>query len=260
MFAISVENLSKSSLVGHNAAKGERYPALRDTLARNAPLPLSQAPQPKRLESKASALARAKAQALDSRQRRRGRRVRLNLLLTAPTTPLAKLRHLTRMRIAREEYERIIRVFPRVCVDILLTDTAGRVLLLQRTNQPAIGQWWFPGGRVHIGETRLQAAHRKLREECVLPAGELTELGSFDLFFEIDQTTYHDVTILFRRQVESGTEILIDAQASAFGWFYPEQCRDLGLNRYVIDNILVHAQPALNPASWSPRSEPCLIA
>jgi hypothetical protein len=80
MFAMSVENLSKSSLVGHNAAKGERYTALCDVLARNAPLPLSQAPQPKRLESKASALERAKAQALDSRQRRRGRRERLNLM------------------------------------------------------------------------------------------------------------------------------------------------------------------------------------
>ena len=73
MFAVTVENLSKSSLVGHNAAKGERYTALRDALTRSAPLPLSQAPQPKRLESKASALARAKAQALDSRRLEIGR-------------------------------------------------------------------------------------------------------------------------------------------------------------------------------------------
>lgn len=35
-FAISVENLSKSYFVGHNSAKGERYTALRDVLARNA--------------------------------------------------------------------------------------------------------------------------------------------------------------------------------------------------------------------------------
>jgi len=74
MFAFTVENLSKSSLVGHDVAKGERYTALRGVPACNARLPLSQAPQPKRLESKASALARAKAEALDSRQRQRGRR------------------------------------------------------------------------------------------------------------------------------------------------------------------------------------------
>lgn len=34
--AIKVENLGKSYLVGHNAAQGERYTALRDVLARNA--------------------------------------------------------------------------------------------------------------------------------------------------------------------------------------------------------------------------------
>ena len=145
------------------------------------------------------------------------------------------------MLIERKEYERIIRIFPRVCVDILLVDTNGRVLLLKRSNQPAIGKWWFPGGRVHIGETRLQAAHRKLKEECALPVGELTELGSFDLFFEIEQTTYHDVTILFRMQVTSGTKIVTDAEASSFGWFYPGQCRDLALDPYVSDNIMAHS-------------------
>ncbi len=34
--AISVENLSKSYLVGHNSAKAERYTALRDVISRNA--------------------------------------------------------------------------------------------------------------------------------------------------------------------------------------------------------------------------------
>lgn len=147
------------------------------------------------------------------------------------------------MLISKEEYERIITVFPRVCVDILLTDSAGRVLLLKRTNQPAIGQWWFPGGRVHIGETRQQAAHRKLKEECALPVGELTELGSFDLFFEIGPHTYHDVTILFHRQIPAGTQIILDSQASAMDWFHPGQCQDLGLHQYVRDNILAHLPP-----------------
>jgi lipopolysaccharide transport system ATP-binding protein len=34
--AISVENLSKYYLLGHNAAQSERYTSLRDVLARNA--------------------------------------------------------------------------------------------------------------------------------------------------------------------------------------------------------------------------------
>ena len=72
------------------------------------------------------------------------------------------------MLIEKAEYERIISVFPRVCVDIFVEDSHGHVLLLKRTNEPAIGQWWFPGGRVHIGETRFEAARRKLRERLRL--------------------------------------------------------------------------------------------
>ena len=159
------------------------------------------------------------------------------------------------MIISREEYERIVTVFPRVCVDILLTDTAGRVLLLKRNNQPAIGQWWFPGGRVYIGETRHQAAHRKLREECTLAPGELTELGSFDLFFEIDRTTFHDVTILFHRRIAAGTEIIIDAQASTYCWFKPQLCKDMGLHPYILSNILAHANQVTATLSHPPP--PC---
>lgn len=36
MKAIKVENLSKSTLVGHNSAQAERYTALRDVLARKS--------------------------------------------------------------------------------------------------------------------------------------------------------------------------------------------------------------------------------
>jgi colanic acid biosynthesis protein WcaH len=135
------------------------------------------------------------------------------------------------------EYNRIIRVFPRVCVDILVIDPEGRVLLLQRTNEPAIGQWWFPGGRVHIGETRLQAAERKLREECGISAGRLEELGSFDLFFEINGDACHDVTILFRMEASADIAVVIDAEASAYSWFRPEDCNDLKLHPYVANSI-----------------------
>lgn len=151
------------------------------------------------------------------------------------------------MLLDKAEYERIITVFPRVCVDILLTDTNGQVLLLKRTNQPASGQWWFPGGRIHIGETRLEATHRKLEEECGLEPAPLTELGSSDLFFVIEGATYHDVTLLFQRTVEAGQPIRIDAEASEYGWFDPHACKELGLHPYVLEKILMHAKPTVQP-------------
>ena len=145
------------------------------------------------------------------------------------------------MFVDQADYERFIAVFPRVCVDIFVEDSHGHVLLLQRTNEPAQGQWWFPGGRVHIGENRLQAARRKLREECAIDAPELKELGSFDLFFDLGHVQHHDVTILFKLELPRAIPIVTDHQSCNHGWFSPEDCRTLGLHEYVASNIQAHA-------------------
>ena len=67
-------------------------------------------------------------------------------------------------------YQQIWPIMPIACVDVVAHDGDGRVLLLCRAEEPAKGQWWFPGGRVHHMETRADAAARKLKEECSLAA------------------------------------------------------------------------------------------
>ena len=141
------------------------------------------------------------------------------------------------MFIEQSLYEEIIKIFPRTCVDIMVIDEQGRVLLMFRNNEPARGQWWFPGGRIYFGETRLQAAQRKIKEECGLDVTELVEISTFDLFFSSDQMTCHDVTILFKMKVFSYSEIKTDNQSKEYGWFKPEACRDLKLHSYILTSI-----------------------
>jgi ADP-ribose pyrophosphatase YjhB (NUDIX family) len=54
------------------------------------------------------------------------------------------------------------------CVGAIITDEAGRLLLIKRRNEPGAGLWSLPGGRVEPGETDEQAVVREVMEETGL--------------------------------------------------------------------------------------------
>jgi len=53
---------------------------------------------------------------------------------------------------------------PSVCVGAIAIDD-GRLLLVRRRNEPGLGSWSVPGGRVEAGETVQEAVVRELEEE-----------------------------------------------------------------------------------------------
>ncbi len=55
------------------------------------------------------------------------------------------------------------------CVGAVVRDAAGRLLLVQRANEPGRGLWSIPGGRVEPDETAEQALVREVAEETGLP-------------------------------------------------------------------------------------------
>jgi ADP-ribose pyrophosphatase YjhB (NUDIX family) len=54
------------------------------------------------------------------------------------------------------------------CVGAIITDQAGRLLLIRRGHPPGRGLWSVPGGRVEPAETDEQALVREIREETGL--------------------------------------------------------------------------------------------
>ncbi len=61
------------------------------------------------------------------------------------------------------------RAAPRVrCVGAVITDQAGRMLLIQRGHEPGKGLWSIPGGRIEPGETDQRALVREVFEETGL--------------------------------------------------------------------------------------------
>ncbi len=53
---------------------------------------------------------------------------------------------------------------PGLVASVLLL-RQGKFLIVQEGKESARGQWGLPGGRVHEGETFLDAAHREMMEE-----------------------------------------------------------------------------------------------
>ena len=71
------------------------------------------------------------------------------------------------MFIPEIEYKSILSSLPILCVDLVIINN-GKFLLLKRENEPAKGEYWFPGGRILKLETIKSAALRKVKEEVNL--------------------------------------------------------------------------------------------
>jgi ADP-ribose pyrophosphatase YjhB (NUDIX family) len=144
------------------------------------------------------------------------------------------------MYIEQALYDQILQVMPIPCVDILVVDKSDRVLLLRRKNEPAAGQWWFPGGRVLFGEKREDAARRKLKEECGLVSSEVSELGTFDIIFnDKAEKTVHSITSLFKFRVDKVGDLTLDKQSSDACWLQRETVTELSLHPFVRRLILL---------------------
>ena len=77
------------------------------------------------------------------------------------------------------------------CVGAVITDGAGRLLLIQRGHDPGRGLWSIPGGRIEDGETDEAALVREVGEETGLLVtagpliGTVTRPGPGGTEFEI---------------------------------------------------------------------------
>ncbi|HSZ32585.1 MAG TPA: NUDIX domain-containing protein [Puia sp.] len=124
------------------------------------------------------------------------------------------------MLIPAVEYGYIKEHLPIACVDLLIIHE-GKCLLLLRDNEPAKGQYWFPGGRILKNELIEHAAIRKAKEEtgldCLFEKVISVEESLFKKIgnMESDVHTINICSLVTTKDLEF---LKIDSSHSGFKW------------------------------------------
>jgi colanic acid biosynthesis protein WcaH len=118
--------------------------------------------------------------------------------------------------IPEETFGACLDALPQVCVEVLL-ERDGEVLVARRTNEPAKGEWFWPGGRLYKGEELPAAARRIAREELGVDVELVDRIGVYSHFWDSSSVSgadsRHTVNIAYLvRRTDPEAAVELDEQ------------------------------------------------
>ena len=117
------------------------------------------------------------------------------------------------------------------------------VLLVRRRNEPDAGLWGFPGGKVDLGETILDAAERELTEETGLTAVGMNLIDTLEVIRRADDggIAFHYVMAAVLCGYRGGDPVAAD-DAEEAAWHSIQLVMAGGIETSVdVDRVLVKA-------------------
>jgi colanic acid biosynthesis protein WcaH len=128
-------------------------------------------------------------------------------------------------RVSDDIFRHIVRWAPLVSLDLIIKDPEGRVLVGLRTNQPAKGCYFVPGGVIRKNETIEHAFTRILQIETGFRAAldEARLLGVFQHLYPTNRFGdpgygTHYVVLAYELPIPCRSEAIPDAQHTGFKW------------------------------------------
>ena len=126
------------------------------------------------------------------------------------------------MIIPADQYKKIIKSLPIVCVDIVIQNEKGQILLIKRNTEPLKGEWWVNGGRILKGESVIEAAKRKAFEEIGLTISNLEFIGIYEDQFEQNafnvNCQYHTISLVYKTIIKDINMIKLNKYSKGWKW------------------------------------------
>lgn len=126
--------------------------------------------------------------------------------------------------VPNEIWKQIVKHSPLVSVDLIVEHNGG-IVLGQRENKPAQGEWFMPGGVLRKGESLDDAIDRIASEELGAPVTVQTQLGVYEHRYassEFPEVSKHYVPIAYVVTLETDRSSLVpDTQHSSLKVFQP---------------------------------------
>jgi colanic acid biosynthesis protein WcaH len=127
--------------------------------------------------------------------------------------------------LSNDEFAFVVRRTPLVSFDIIIKDPDGNVLVGLRTNEPAKGKYFVPGGIIRKNETLANAFARIIESEIGFKASfsEAKFIGVYEHIYEsntLGERGYgtHYVVLAHELNVLERPPIVGDAQHAEFRW------------------------------------------
>lgn len=110
-------------------------------------------------------------------------------------------------------YNQILKLIPISSVEAIIAKD-NKLLLLKRNNDPAKGEWWFPGGRIRKGESFEATLTREVKEETGLDVIASDFINVYSRIFH----ERHDITIVYLCTC-NGDDIILNNEHSQYRYF-----------------------------------------
>jgi colanic acid biosynthesis protein WcaH len=134
--------------------------------------------------------------------------------------------------LSDDEFAHVVRLAPLVSVDLIIRDAKQNVLVALRTNEPAKGAYFVPGGCIRKNETIENAFKRILKNEtgCRTRFADARFLGVFQHFYPTSRhgpsgNGTHYIVLAYEVLFDRRPTIILDRQHSAYRWLNADEVK-----------------------------------